>query len=64
MPLKLFLDGPPKGVRVIILGGKPGSGVRTVAFKLREQLEGRDIAVEPIDDFYLQAHNWRATTKL
>ena len=35
---------------MIILGGKLGSGVRTVAFKLREQLEDRDIAVEQIDD--------------
>ncbi len=34
----------------MVLGGKPGSGVRTIATKLREHMKDKGVAVEQIDD--------------
>ena len=49
-PLEVFIGGKPEGISLILLRGRPGSGVRTVGRKLRERMEARGIAVEHVDD--------------
>ena len=40
----------PPGIHLLVLGGIPGTGVKSVGLKLRGALETHEIAVEAIDD--------------
>ncbi len=65
-PTRVFVDsdGPPKGVHIIVLGGSPGSGVKTAGRHLYAALEDFGATVTTIDDhnFHVASHPCVACT--
>ncbi len=49
-PTTICFGGLPDGVRLVLLGGKPGTGVRTVGRILRDLVENKGVAFEQNDD--------------
>ncbi len=50
MALKVFETPPPVGIHLILIGGKPGSGVRTPATALSDRLTRQGIPNERVVD--------------